>query len=151
MFSIDTSSLIWGKDNHPVDVSPGFWRRIEEGIAAGALRASEAVLFELEKKDDDLHAWAKAHPELFVTIDEAIQLEVRKIIAKHPQLLNLRKNKSGGYPFVVALAILGSGTVVTQEGPTGPGGRPRIPNVCNDLGVPYVDVLGLFRQKGWRT
>ena len=43
--------------------------------------------------------------------------------------------RSGGDPFVIALAMVKSGTVVTEEKPTGNIAKPRIPDVCDALGV----------------
>jgi hypothetical protein len=149
MFSIDTSALIWGKNTYPTDISPGFWRSLEQGIASGQLKASDAVAFELDRKNDEVYEWAKAQHGFFVPIDGPIQVKVREILRTHPRLLNLHKNKSGADPFVIALAILNDGVVVTQESKRGPGGAPQIPNVCDDMKIDHVDVLGLFRRMKW--
>lgn len=37
-------------------------------------------------------------------------------------------------------------TVITEENKTG---QKKIPFVCNSLGVPCVDILGLCEKEGW--
>ena len=57
--------------------------------------------------------------------------------------------RSGGDPFVIALAMVKSGTVVTEEKPTGNIAKPRIPDVCDALGVhcltpkEYIEAQGV--------
>ena len=47
----------------------------------------------------------------------------------------LNRGCSGQDPFVIAIAMVKSGTVVTEEKPTGNIAKPRIPDVCDALGV----------------
>jgi hypothetical protein len=46
------------------------------------------------------------------------------------------------------------GIVVTQETPASEKRNPRrthfIPDVCRDLGIPCINLLGLMRREGWR-
>lgn len=70
-YSIDTSSILDGwRRYYPPDVFPALWDRIDELIASGALRATEEVLTELERKDDEVHEWARQRTDLFVPIEE---------------------------------------------------------------------------------
>ena len=59
-YSLDTSAILnaWQR-NYPPDLFPTLWRNIEGLIDAGVLIASEEVQVELEKKDDEVHEWAK--------------------------------------------------------------------------------------------
>lgn len=56
--------------------------------------------------------------------------------------------------YVIALAKLNGGIVVTQETSvhTKPNTRRShfIPDVCQDLGVPCINLLDLMRRKGWK-
>lgn len=40
-------------------------------------------------------------------------------------------------------------TVVTQETPTGNPMRPKIPDVCNALGITCINMLQFIRQQSW--
>jgi len=150
-YSIDTSAILDGWVRYyPPDTFPGLWERIDELIEDGHLRATEEVLHELEKKDDDAHAWAKERKDsLFVPIDDEIQPAVTDILENFERLVDTRKNRSAGDPFVIALAQIQSCTVVTGEGATGNLSRPNIPDVCTELGVPCVNLLKMIRSEGW--
>jgi hypothetical protein len=50
---------------------------------------------------------------------------------------------------VIGLARTRSGIVVPQETRTSNPERPRIPDVCDGMGVRYVDLVGFIRDQGW--
>ena len=87
-----------------MDVVPALWDSLDELIESGELRASEEVLHEVERKDDELQLWLAGRPSLCVPIDNEIQPIVSGILATHPKLLDTRRNRSGADPFVIALA-----------------------------------------------
>jgi hypothetical protein len=152
IFSIDTSALLDGWRRHyPPDVFISIWKRIDELIAAGELRATDEVRGELERKDDDVFRWAKSREGFFVPIDEAIQIEVANVLRLHPRLVDHRKGRSGADPFVIALALRDNSIVVTGESRTGRLlEKPRIPDVCEAMDVRCIGLLDLFRTKGWK-
>ena len=84
-----------------------------------------------------------------MALDGSIQAQVRAILAQHQRLLDTRKNKSGGDPFVIALAQVRRCTVVTAELATNSLTRPKIPDVCGALNVPGISLVDLFRQEGF--
>ena len=49
----------------------------------------------------------------------------------------------------VGLAKARSMSVVTGEQPTGNLKRPRIPDVCQALGIPCLSLLQFIRHQGW--
>lgn len=150
-YSTDTSAILDGwRRYYPPDIFPAWWDRLHEAIADGRLRATEEVLIELERKDDEVHAWAKRHSDLFVAIDEPIQNAVSNILLNHEKLLDTRSNRSSADPFVIALAQINGCTVVTGERATGSIDRPNIPDVCVALGIPVMTMLGVARAEGWR-
>lgn len=107
------------------------------------------MLAELEKKDDEVHKWAKDHPQLFVLIDMDIQQVVSDILENHERLVDKRKNRTSADPFVIALAQINNACVVTGEHPTNNIEKPNIPDVCNVLGIRYINFLSLIREQGW--
>jgi hypothetical protein len=149
-YSIDTSAILDGWIRHyPPDVFPKLWDRIDELIKDGNLRATEEVLFELEKKADEVYKWAKSKSGLFVPIDNDIQVAVTGILAKYERLVDARRNRSTADPFVIALAQMNSSKVVTAEQPTNNLNKPRIPDVCIDLAIQSITLLQLVREEGW--
>ena len=149
-YSIDTSAILdaWVR-GFPPDVVPGFWARFEKLIDNGQLIATEEVLYELEKKEDNVYEWAKNHGSMFTSTDEKIQLAVIEILRDHKKLIDTRKNRSGADPFVIALAKVEGCNVLTREKPTTRRERPHIPDVCRDLGIPCINILQLCRAQKW--
>lgn len=86
-----------------------------------------------------------------VDIDTQIQQRVTAILAVHPRLIDTRKNRSSGDPFVIALAQSRGFSVVTGEKASGIIAKPNIPDVCEALKIPWMNVLSMFRSEGWRA
>ena len=147
-YSIDTSSFVEGfRDRLPYEIVPMFWNRdLPSLVDSGDLRATEEVLFELRAQDDELLAFVEDLDELFVEVDTAIQHEVRAILRDHPRLLHA--GRSGADPFVIALAKIHDATVVCEEG-RGKLTVPRIPDICDALGIRCIRLVDLVRENGW--
>jgi hypothetical protein len=60
-YSIDTSAILdaWTR-YYPPDVMPGLWKQLEELVDNGQLLATEEVLYELEKKEDNVYNGLKS-------------------------------------------------------------------------------------------
>jgi len=150
IYSIDTSALIHGwQKAYPPNAFPMLWNKLDELIMNNSIVATEEVLRELSKKDDEIYKWAKERPEMFIKIDEDIQLIVSEILSKHKKLLDTRNNRSSADPFVIALARIKTGTVITNEGRTYKLKRPNIPDVCDAMGIRCIDMLQLIKEQNW--
>ena len=79
-------------------------------------------------------------------IDDEVQENVKKVVTSNPQLVDFKQVKSSGDAFLIATAMKYDLTVITEENKTG---QKKIPFVCNSLGVPCVDILGLCEKEGW--
>jgi len=151
-YCIDTSALIdaWTRW-YPKEVFPSLWDSVDKLIADGRLISSEEVLQELERKEgDDLHEWARRREALFVPLDDRIQEHLSRIMASHARLVDGRTGKSYADPFVIATAQANQCVVVTGEKPSTKPRRPKIPDVCRDLGIQCIGFTELIRQEGWR-
>lgn len=152
MYSIDTSALLEGWVRvYPPSNFPAVWERIDELVDAGAFLISQAVLWDLERKSDEISKWCSERAEnLVVAIDDPVQARMSDIMATYPKLVDTRTGKSGSDPFVIALAQVHDPklTVVTSE-LGGTQDRPKIPFVCQAEGVPWISLLGLIQKQGW--
>lgn len=149
-YSVDTSAILDGwRRYYPPDTFPGLWKQLDTLIEAGTLRATEEVLHELAKRDDEVHEWAAGRPDLFVPIDDAVQEAVREVLAGFPKLIDTRTGRSAADPFVIALAKVNSCSVVTAEMASNKPHRPHIPDVCDAMGISCHNLLQLIRQEGW--
>lgn len=151
-YSIDTSALVdWWVRFYPPQSFPTLVKRVETLIAAGDLRASREVLEELQRQDDDLVAWAKNHPALFVEESDAVQDAVTVLMDKYFNPDKPEKGISGADPFVIGLAMTTHPipAVVSGEKP-GSLENPKIPYVCGRENVPHITFLGLIQAEGWQ-
>lgn len=148
-YCIDTSSLMecWTR-YYPIDILPGLWERLDGLIEAGELFSPDEVLHELAKKQDELHAWAKARTSMFVELDEALQIATSEVLATNKLLAKDFAQRTHADPFVIALGRVREVPIVTQEGP-GSEKRPTIPYVCRSLGLRTLSIVELIREQGW--
>lgn len=149
LYSIDSSALLhaWRRAYRPKNFGR-LWGAIDDLIEAGRLKASIEVLREMEQKDDEVHAWCKSRKDgLFVEIDDACQQRVGQLMAAYPRLVDTVKGRSGGDPFVIALASSGAlaMSVISEEFP----GKVRIPDVCKAEGIGHLYLADLIENEGW--
>jgi Domain of unknown function (DUF4411) len=149
-YSFDTGALINGRrDIFMPKTWAGLWTRIETMIANGQIRAVDEVKLEITKKDDDAATWAKAQMGLFVPLTADIQLATKRVLAAHPKLLGIGGGpRNGADAFVIGLAIAQGGTVVTQEVPRNLD-KPKIPDVCDAMGVRCLTLPHFVDEQGW--
>ncbi len=150
-YSIDSSGILDLFRYYPPDVFPTIWTQMDVAARSGLILAIDEVYRELEKKDDVAFEWLKARRTIVVELDTEIQQRVAAILAVHPRLIDTRKNRSSGDPFVIALAQSRKFSVVTGEKASGVLAKPNIPDVCIALKIPWMNVLSMFRNEGWKA
>ena len=151
IYCIDTSAILDGWVRYyPLDVFPALWKNLEAMIEDEELIAPEEVLREIEKKEDELHKWAKAQERMFHPLDEAVQRATTEILTEFPRLVDSEKERNRADPFVIALAKIKGCPVVTGEKASGTKDRPKIPIVCDHFAVRYLNLLELIREKKWK-
>ena len=154
IYSIDTSALIhgWRRIYRPKNFA-FVWKNIDALIVDGRLRASIEVYRELEKRDDELFAWAKdRRDDLFVELDEKCQLEVARIMGAYPRLVDTVKGRSSCDPFVLAFAnTYNPKLVVVSEELPGKANSPKIPDVCRNEGIEHIGLADLIEREDWRS
>ena len=151
MYCIDTSALIDCWRAYPPDVFRSLWDHVDELARKGRLFSSVEVLLELKRREDDLYAWARRRAYIFHEVDEQAQRVVASIVDRFPSFVP-PDSPDGVWadPYVVALAVVNKCTVVTGEKPAQPNAkRIKIPDVCRELGVAWIELLRLIREQGW--
>lgn len=123
------------------------WERVDDLIGDGRLLISEEVWVESQVRDAPVRAWCTPRKDMIVVAtDAAIAARVTDIVTEFHGWAVGQRNRAD--PFVVAVALQRSATVVTGER----GGtirRPKIPFVCDRRSVPHVEFLDVIRQEGW--
>ena len=148
IYSLDASSLIEAHHSYPIDRFPSLWAELEKLIKSDRLKMHELVFDEV--KDEAIQKWCierQLKSYIRVTMDQVDQSKGRVLI---PKLVNPKTGESGGDPWVIALAQdIQNCVVVTQEKPSRNKDRPKIPNVCEDLGIESINLLELIRKENW--
>lgn len=151
-YSVDTSALIDGLERFYFEAAfPGIWENIGRLVASGRFFISEEVWIEAQKKDAVVKAWCERDTSgnLVVPTDTAIAAEVTALLRRFPRIVMAMKGRNRADPFVIAVARLRNATAVTGEGHDGTENRPKIPFVCQQLGIECIRFTDLIRQEGW--
>ena len=150
LYSFDTSAFINGRrDLLRPTVFQTLWKRIEEEIAAGSIQCPDVVREEISRREDEVHAWVKSQPGLFVPLEEDIQRATKHVLAAAPRLVGKGGRRNMADPFVVALAMARDGVVVTEESRSGNIERPRIPDACEAMGIRWLPLMSYVEEQGW--
>lgn len=149
-YCFDTSAFLHCAVRHyPIGHFLSMWRELDGLATIGRVIAPEDVLHELGKQDDDVHAWCKERQtSVFVPLDASLMAATTDVLRKFPTLVDQSKGRGRADPFVIALAKLRGATVVTYEDhrPS----NPRIPDVCEALGVKWCRMLDVIRAENWK-
>jgi len=156
MYSLDTSFFMdWQARYYPLDLFTSLEKKIEALIATGSCGAVQLVQEEINAVGTPgLRAWATNQSGLFLPLSPEVQIEAAAIEASYPELMDPKGLNESADAYVIALAKLQKdGIVVSQETSVQEKHRPRrsyfIPDVCRDLGLPCINLLGMMRREKW--
>lgn len=155
LYSVDSSSFMdWQARYYPTDVFANILSQVDTLIGEGRFFAPALVKEELGiVGTGGLIAWGKAHPSIFVPTAELL-VDAQAIQNSFPGLRDPKSEYEEADAYVVALAKMRSGAVITQETPAVEKRNPKrshfIPDVCREMGIPCFNLLGLMRAEKWR-
>ena len=156
MYSLDTSFFMdWQARYYPLDLFTSLEKKIEALIASGGCGAVQLVKEEIDAVGTPgLRTWVANQAGLFLPLSPEIQIEAAAIEASYPELMDPKGLDESADAYVIALAKLQKdGIVVSQETSVQEKHRPRrsyfIPDVCRDLGLPCINLLGMMRREKW--
>ena len=163
MYLLDANVLIAAhRKYYGIDQVPEFWDWLQHHAAEGTLKLPAEVHEEIKyDKDnpDPLAEWAYAEevkPHLILPEEIPVGL-VQTVLADGyaPDLNDIEVEQIGADPFLIAGALMDSRNriVVTVEvsARTKTRARRRIPDVCDDLGVKWIDEHSFARDLGFST
>ncbi|HEX41070.1 MAG TPA: DUF4411 family protein [Phycisphaerales bacterium] len=151
-YCLDTNIFIeaWSKYYH-MDFCSDYWRCLDEYAQQGIIFAPEEVKLEIDRIDDNLREWLSPREHFFRPITDDVQECLAKVFEeeRHHRLVDSIRGRSKADPWVIAHALAESAVVVTKEEYAPPNSpRVKIPNVCEALGVDWIDDYGLIRRLG---
>lgn len=149
-FTLDTNILINLNRFYPRDIFPALWDSVEASAAAGDSCICEAVLTEVGRGGDALHAWAKSLSGFVCSTTQDEFETVSEVAEAHPGWVQDRKNEAD--PFVIAHAKREASIIVSEESRKGPGTLDKnqsIPNIADEHSVGVVKFFEYVRLNGW--
>jgi len=142
IYAIDTCSLIDASKNYMLGKKSFnfIWEKFAEMFETGNLISNIEIYKEI--KDDDLLNWIKDYKHCFLDSCKDIQEEVKSILDKYPNIIDVINNKSGADPFLIATAKVKNAIVVTNEKIVpDKSKRIKIPNVCQSINIECIDLV----------
>lgn len=152
VYCLDTNALIqpWTK-YYSMIVCPSYWEILDRLAQDQIVFCTSEVGREIEKVDDGLYAWVKQRPYLIRDVDAQVMTHLRNILQDYPRLVDTRKSRSMADPWVIAHAIAEKAVVVTKEEPSnGKSNRVKIPDVCQHLGIRWINDYRFVEELGIR-
>lgn len=145
----DTSALVepWVR-HYPPDLFPRVWEALGDMAAGKVIGAPVDVRHELERQSDALCEWAKRLDGFFEEADRAAMEIYTDIVNRYEGFMKVNSTKSGADPVVVAMAVARGIPVVTYETLAKQNAAPKIPNVCNAMGIRCVSLVDVLRSEG---
>jgi len=154
IYSVDSSSLMdWQARYYPSDVFTTLVARVDALIAGDRFMAPTLVKEEIGVVGTTgLNEWADARSGIFVPTVQLL-VDAQAIQNQFAGLRDPKAEHEEADAYVIALAKQHDGIVVTQETSAAEKRNPKrthyIPDVCRELGIPCISLLGLMRREGW--
>lgn len=157
IYLLDSNTFIEAKNRYySMTTCPAYWDWLDREHRNQHLKSISSVYDELENFGDALSVWVKDRKSLFMDIDDPETqnnfLKVIEILQDQIENKGMHANALGEFlkgadPWLIAKAMTLGGTVVTHEQPViNIKRRFLIPNICQELGVPYVDTFTVLDQ-----
>ncbi len=160
-FVVDSNFFIQAhRVNYPLDVAASFWIKIRELAEKGTIFSIDKVQNELYKNKDALTEWCEANlPDTFFK-------DSTEVLAEYGQITKWALSRSDLYlqkalnefldadeadAWLVSYALSHKIVLVTQE-VSAPMSKAKIkiPDVCIQFGVKYINTIEMLRQLGER-
>lgn len=155
IYSVDANVFMdWQARFYPTDIFHSLLDKVDHLLNEERFFTPLLVREELEQVGTaDLLKWTKGRPKLFIPLD-AIISEAQKIQGQFPGLIDPKAEYEEADAYVIALAKLHDGIVVTQETAASEKRNPKrthyVPDVCRELGIHCINFLGLMRREKWK-
>lgn len=158
LYLLDANVLIdAARDYYPLDRVPEFWSWLVRMGAQGQVKVPKEIYEEIMKGNDALKIWLQENEDALLLAEVVFQPLVAEVtkLGYGPCLNDVEIEKIGGDAFLIAYALSDSQhrCVVTLEAskPGRKGANRHIPNVCEDLGIKWINTFELIRRLNFRT
>lgn len=155
-YCLDANVLIqaWQKYYSP-KFCPDYWSVLNDLGKQNRIFLAEEIHQEIVRTEDELTDWLKTGDIPIAKTDAGVIASLKTILDSNPLhklLVDDVKGRSLGDPWLIAHAVNAGATVVTKEAAltAANSNRIRIPNVCDNLSVPWMDDFGFVQDIGIR-
>jgi hypothetical protein len=148
---IDTCVLVNIRDVHKNSFK--IWDALAAQIEAEKLKSVRHVLEELERRWPDIYKRVKPFKKTILIPDgdlyaPEVIAEIREIQKHHPGLINPLAGGNPADPFLISVAKAKLAVVITDEKSKGHGHKSKIPHVCTNRNVGWIDGTGYWKGLG---
>ncbi len=150
IYCLDAGVFInsWTK-HYPIEVFPSVWKHLEGLCGSRRVCVPSDVASEVAVGDDGVWQWLKEHKKIIAKPNDDIILQMKEIVNRFPRLTAEGSTRSAADPWLIAHAFIKGGILVTEEQPFRNLNKPKIPDVCMELQMPYTNTVGLLRDTGY--
>ena len=154
-YILDSNVFIQAKNLHyRFDFCPGFWDWIDKAHRAGVVYSIHAVkeeLLEYRDEQDELVAWARERPTLFLEVDHTVRNALERVTrwveqSNYSNFAKARFLNSADYD-LVSYALARKYTVVSHEVSAPLSKKIKIPDVCTALEINYTSVFEMLSNE----
>lgn len=136
-----------------MDFCPAFWDWLDKEVKTGRIASISEVMTELKKQDDRLALWVKDRSDnsFFLPVDDQktqqAYADIANYVVQHYEEKSFSSFLSVADPWLIAKAITTGATLVTHEALVASNSKKvKIPNICRQFNVPYINTFALLRQ-----
>ena len=151
IYCLDSGVFInsWTK-NFPNDLFPSVWNHLDKLCRDNLVFTTPEVAREVYEGGDDVSKWLKARKYIIAKPTEEILHQLKEVMNSYPKLAAEGSKRSAADPWVIAYAFHRKAVIVTEEHESGNlKNKPRIPDVCRDLQLHWMNTVGLLRDTGF--
>ncbi len=152
LYLLDANVRIVASNYYPLDLLPNYWDWLAPQAKSGAVKVPLEIYQEIaDRKSDLLSHWIR---QVSVKKDLLLEEEVdpnslkRVLKAYARDLTDVELEKMGADPFLIAYGLNDPNrAIVTKElpKPSRIRANKKIPDICNDLGIIWMDDIKLYR------
>lgn len=152
-YCLDTNVFFTPSNFHyPMDFCPAYWDLLDENIENEKVFVIEQVYQELTKGESEVTDWIKERKSAkFVKAfeDEETQEQFREIadyVQAHYKPEAAAEFLSGADPWIIAVCKIHNFKLVTKETYKESKKKVKIPNICEEVGIGYIDEFQMIRE-----
>ena len=159
-FIVDSNFFIQAhRSIYPLDIAQSFWTKIKNLANNGTILSIDKVkkeIYDNSSHEDKLKIWCKAN------LPNGFFIDTDTVLQNYITIVNWTKSMSHHYttnaiqefletdladPWLIAFAMSNNWTIVTYErSEPNRKNRIKIPEVCNQFNVRYVNTIEMLRE-----